>query len=229
MVEPAMLVTGAFGALGQVTVKAALRGGWRVAGADIAATPPPALGAGDRLALLPGLDLTQAVDADRAVQGAVEQFGRLDALLNIAGGFSWNTLADSTPELWERLFRLNVQTAANVSRAAAERLKASGRGRIVNVGAAAAERAAAGMGAYAAAKAGVHRLTESLAEELRSSGITVNAVLPTIIDTPQNRRDMPEADTSGWIPPERLAELMLFLAAQPAADLTGHLLRVSAP
>jgi NAD(P)-dependent dehydrogenase (short-subunit alcohol dehydrogenase family) len=226
--EPVIAITGAFGALGGVVADLAVSQGARVALID-AAQPPAGLAGkvGDAALILGGVDLTDPAEAGRALSAVTGRFGGLDALLNIAGAFRWTTLADSDAGVWEFLFRVNVQTAANASRAATEALKASGRGRIVNVGAGAAERAAAGMGAYAAAKAGVHRLTESLAEELKSSGVTVNAVLPSIIDTPQNRADMPEADFATWVAPKELANVMLFLASEQASAVTGALVRVS--
>jgi NAD(P)-dependent dehydrogenase (short-subunit alcohol dehydrogenase family) len=121
---------------------------------------------------------------------------------------------------------MNVQTTANAVRAALPALKASSSGRIVNVGALSAEKAAAGMGPYAASKAAVHRLTEALAEELKDAGVTVNAVLPSTIDTAQNRADMPKADFSRWVAPADLAEVMLFLASETARAVTGALIPV---
>ncbi|MDB5448342.1 MAG: short-chain dehydrogenase/reductase, partial [Phenylobacterium sp.] len=99
--------------------------------------------------------------------------------------------------------------------------------RIVNVGANGAVKAGAGMGAYAASKAGVHRLTEALAEELKADGVTVNAVLPSILDTPTNRADMPGADFDAWVKPEDLAAVILFLASEPARAMTGALVPVT--
>ena len=122
---------------------------------------------------------------------------------------------------------MNVDTAANATRAALYPLKASGSGRIVNVGANGAVKAAAGMGAYAASKAGVHKLTEALAEELKPAGVTVNAVLPSIIDTAVNRADMPDADHSAWVKPEDLAAVILFLASEEARAVTGALVPVT--
>ena len=125
------------------------------------------------------------------------------------------------------LYAMNVKTAANASRAALPWLRKSAAGRIVNVGAMGAVKSAAGMGAYGASKAGVHRLTESLAEELKGEGITVNAVLPSIIDTPANRADMPDADFSAWVSPADLAKVMLFLASPDGRAVTGALLPVT--
>jgi NAD(P)-dependent dehydrogenase (short-subunit alcohol dehydrogenase family) len=122
--------------------------------------------------------------------------------------------------------RINLATAVNVSRAAIPYLIRSRGGRIINVGAASARQAAAGMGAYAAAKSGVHKLTESLAEELKPHNVTVNAVLPSILDTPRNRADMPDADPTTWVTPEELAEIMLFIASDAARSITGALIPV---
>jgi NAD(P)-dependent dehydrogenase (short-subunit alcohol dehydrogenase family) len=102
----------------------------------------------------------------------------------------------------------------------------SAAGRIVNIGANAALKSAAGMGAYTASKAAVHRLTESLADELKDQGVTVNAVLPSVIDTPVNRRDMPDADFTKWVTAGELAAVILFLASAEASGITGALVPV---
>jgi 3-oxoacyl-[acyl-carrier protein] reductase len=127
---------------------------------------------------------------------------------------------------WQRMYELNVLTALNASRSAIPHLVASGSGRIVNVGAIGALQAGSGMGAYAASKAGVHRLTEALAAEWKGK-ITVNAVLPSIIDTPVNRSSMPNAEFAKWVTPEELANVILFLASDAASAITGALLPVS--
>ena len=224
-----MAVTGGFGALGRVVVQRAWSRGWSVAALDRAEAIPPELAAlpQDGVMTAPGMDLTNRESAESAVRAVVQRFGGLDALVNVAGGFRWTALEDSAPETWDLLFRLNVTTAANASRAALPALRRSSAGRIVNIGAAGAERAAAGMGPYAASKAGVHRLTESLAEELKDDGITVNAVLPSIIDTLQNRQEMPSADANAWVAPGQLAEVILFLASEEASAVTGALVRVT--
>jgi NAD(P)-dependent dehydrogenase (short-subunit alcohol dehydrogenase family) len=177
--------------------------------------------------VLPGVDLTDARQAGGAIEAVAERFGTLDALINIAGGFAWETHEAGSEETWRRLFLINVQTASNASRAAIPHLKRSAAGRIVNVGAKAALRASLGMGPYAASKAGVHSLTEALSEELKASGVTVNAVLPSILDTPANRTDMPKADVSAWVQPRDLAAVMLFLASQEAGAVTGALIPVT--
>lgn len=221
------VITGAFGVLGAAVAKAAAAEGARLALIDFAKTAPPGLPSGSDVFVQGCVDLTDAVAAGAAIDAAAEHFGGLDALLNIAGGFSWEKIEGSTGESWKRLFLMNVQTAENASRAAIPHLKRGGSGRIVNVGANAALKAALGMGAYAASKAGVHALTQALAEELKADGVTVNAVLPSILDTPANRADMPKADFSVWVNPADLASVMLFLASEDARAVTGALIPVT--
>jgi NAD(P)-dependent dehydrogenase (short-subunit alcohol dehydrogenase family) len=217
-----MMVTGGHGALGSAVSAAAQAAGYTVVQVDLAPAPadapPTSLG---------GVDVADPAAAARAVQTAVERFGGLDVLVNIAGGFAWATLQDGGPEVWTRMFHVNVATAATMTAAALPRLLERPGARIVNIGATAAAKAAAGMGAYAAAKSGVARLTESLAEELKDRDITVNAVLPSTLDTPANRASVPDADTSDWVKPQALAEVILFLASPAARSLSGALIPVT--
>jgi NAD(P)-dependent dehydrogenase (short-subunit alcohol dehydrogenase family) len=201
------IITGGFGALGRVVARAALAEGYQVAALDFAA--PPASGLEPGILPLGGVDLADPGQAAAAVAAVVERLGRIDALFNIAGAFRFETVEEGEVATWDRMHRLNLLTALNTSRAALPHLLAHGAGSIVNVGAGAALKAAAGMGAYAASKAGVHRLTEALAEEWKGRGLTVNAVLPSIIDTPANRADMPKADHSSWVKPTAIAELIV--------------------
>ena len=221
MSDRVIAITGGHGVLGRAVVEAALTEGLKVAVIDHATHPAPegALEVG-------GVDLTDPAQAERAVAAVVDRFGRLDALLNIAGGFVWQTVDDTEPA-WDRMHALNVTTALNASRAALGHLKGSPEGRIVNVGSAAALKAGAGMGAYGAAKAGVHALTQALAEELKDTAVTVNAVLPSIIDTPANRQDMPNADPAQWVAPTDLAAVILFLASPASRAMTGALVPVT--
>jgi NAD(P)-dependent dehydrogenase (short-subunit alcohol dehydrogenase family) len=218
-----IIVTGAAGALGKVVAEAALGRGARVAGIDHAPSQIPATP--DRIDL-GGVDLSDPAQAKTAIDAAAAHFGRLDALINIAGGFAFETVAEGDPKTWQRMYALNVLTALNASRSAIPYLTASTAGRIVNIGAMGALQAGAGMGSYAASKAGVHRLTEALAAELKGQ-ITVNAVLPSTIDTPANRASMPEADFARWVTPQELADVILFLASGAASAVTGALLPVS--
>ena len=218
-----VVVTGALGALGKVVTETALAQGARVAGVDHAASQVPATA--NRIEL-GGVDLTDAAQARKAIDAVVAHFGRLDALINIAGGFAFETVAEGDPKTWQRMYALNVLTALNASQSAIPHLAASRSGRIVNVGAMGALQVGAGMGPYAASKAGVHRLTEALAAEWKGK-ITVNAVLPSTIDTAANRASMPRADFGKWVTPEELASVILFLASDAASAVTGALLPVS--
>ena len=156
---------------------------------------------------------------------AAERLGGLDALVNVAGTFRWETVESGSSDTWDLLYNVNLRTAVNASRAALPILKSGGR--IVNIGAAGAIKAGAGMGAYAASKAGVAKLTEALAEEVKDRGITVNAVLPSIIDTPANRADMPTAQFDRWVKAEQVADLIIFLLSQRAAAITGALIPIT--
>ena len=218
-----VVVTGASGALGKVVAEAALARGARVGGVDYAASQIPAT---ENRIELGDIDLSDAAQAKKAIDAVASHFGRLDALINIAGGFAFEAVAEGDPKTWQRMYALNVLTALNASRAALSHLAASSSGRIVNVGAMGALQAGAGMGAYAASKAGVHRLTEALAAEWKGK-IAVNAVLPSIIDTPANRASMPKADFGKWVTPQELADVILFLVSDAASAITGALLRVS--
>ena len=216
-----VVITGAFGALGSAVARCAAAAGDTVARIDFAATPPDA----DTLAL-GGVDLADPAAAEAAFRILHERAGQLNALINVAGGFRWQTVEEGDPAVWDKLYAINVRTALNATRAALPHLRKATEPRIVNVGAQGALRAAAGMGAYAAAKSGIHRLTESLAEELKGV-VTVNAVLPSIIDTPANRADMPSADFSAWVRPDDLAAVILFLASEAARAVTGALIPVT--
>jgi NAD(P)-dependent dehydrogenase (short-subunit alcohol dehydrogenase family) len=218
-----VVVTGASGALGKVVAATAQAKGARVAAIDHAASTAKATA--ERIEF-GGVDLTDATEARKAIDAAASHFGKLDALINIAGGFAFETTAEGDPKTWQRMYALNVLTALNASRSAMPHLAASGTGRIINVGAMGALQAGAGMGPYAASKAGVHRLTEALAAEWKGK-ITVNAVLPSTIDTAANRASMPDADFAKWVRPEELAEVILFLASDAASAVTGALLPVN--
>ncbi len=218
-------VTGGFGALGVAVVQALQAAGARVAAIDRAEQPraDSDLGAAHRLG---GVDLGHADAATKALDDVAKALGGLDALVNIAGTFRWETVADGTLDTWDLLYSVNLRSAVAASKAAIPHLTnahstGSPRGRIVNIGANAAAKAGAGMGAYAASKAGVARLTEALAEELKDRGVTVNAVLPSILDTAANRADMPKAEFDRWVKPAQLADVIVFLLSDRASAITG--------
>lgn len=221
-----MVVTGGFGVLGRAVAARLIADGARVTLLDRAATPADGLPEG--VALARGeVDLSDEAACVAAMQQVIDQVGGIDGLVNVAGGFTWETLEGGALASWDRMYAMNVRTAVACSRAVLPHLQARGAGRIVNVGALAALKAGAGMGAYAASKSAVARLTEALAEELKQSGITVNAVLPSILDTPANRADMPAADPALWVAPEKLAAVIAFLLSDDASAVTGACVPVS--
>jgi NAD(P)-dependent dehydrogenase (short-subunit alcohol dehydrogenase family) len=220
-------VTGGFGSLGMATALTAARYGARVVLIDSAPAPgsklPEALV--DAL-VLGGVDLASDEAAKQAMAAIAAKYGELSGLVNIAGAFRWGTVQEGELDTWDYLFRANLKTAVTASKAALPLLTAQEAGRIVNIGAGAANKATAGMGPYAASKAAVARLTEALAEEFKDSGLTVNAVLPSIIDTPRNRADMPGADVTRWVKPEAIADVIAFLLSRRADAVTGALIPV---
>jgi NAD(P)-dependent dehydrogenase (short-subunit alcohol dehydrogenase family) len=218
-------VTGAFGTLGTAVVGCLLAEGARVAALDHAAAPRSASAFGDAV-LIGAVDLADAQGANSALSQAAEALGGLDGLVNIAGGFAWEKVEGGSLATWDRMFRMNLLTAVAASQAALPWILKSTSGRIVNIGAAGATKAAAGMGAYAASKSGVARFTEALAEELKARGITVNALLPSTIDTPPNRADMPDADFSRWVRPEQIGDAIVFLLSDRAQAITGALIPI---
>ena len=216
-----VVITGAAGALGAAVAEAFVASGTRLALIDRA---PGSKDVRDRFGpphlFLAGVDLADPAQAQSAIDTAAARMGSIDVLVNIAGGFRWETIADGAIDTWDFLYALNLKTAVCACKAALPHLLAR-QGRIINVGAAATAKAGLGMGAYTASKAGVAKLTEALAEELKDKGVNVNAVLPGILDTPANRADMPNADFSRWVPPAALADVIVFLASDAARAITA--------
>jgi len=224
MASRSIIVTGGFGTLGRAVAAAFAAQGDRVARVDFAVSAPDALDGGVDIG---GVDLTDAGAANAVVKQVVAAFGGVDVLVNIAGGFVWQTLADGGSDTWARMFAMNATTCVNMTKMALPELEKAAAGRIVNIGAGGAIVAAVGMGGYAASKAAVHKLTESLAAELNGTSVTVNAVLPSIIDTPVNRADMPDADFGQWVQPAALADVILFLSSSAARAISGALVPVT--
>ena len=179
-------------------------------------------------ALLLEVDLLDASAVAKAVGTAMQRFARIDVLCNIAGGFRMGHPVHETPEdVWELMLDLNAKSVINTARAVVPGMIASRSGKIINIAALAGLGGKANMGAYSASKSAVIRLTESMSAELRDKGINVNCILPSIIDTPQNRADMPGADPRRWVSPEALADVVLFLASDRARAIHGAAIPVA--
>ena len=212
-----IVITGANGALGSAAVERALAHGASVIGVDLMFA-----GSTNKVHQI-SVDLTD-MEATKKALGGID---RVDAICNIAGGFSMGPQVHALDNAeWDRLFAMNVTTMRHVNAALIPKMLQQKSGKIVNVGALSAREGQGHMGAYCAAKSTVMRLTESLSKELRADGINVNAVLPSIIDTPTNRNDMPDANFSQWVAPSALAEVMLFLCSDAAQPIHGALLPV---
>src|SRR4051812_11856866 len=174
-------------------------------------------------------NLLEMADATAVAQAALARFERIDVLCNIAGGFRMGeTVHETSDENWNFLFDINTRTLLHAVRAVVPHMVAAGGGKIVNVGAFAAQKGVAQMGAYTASKGAVIRMTEAMAAELREKNINVNCVLPTIIDTPENRAAMPKADPAKWVAPADLANVIVFLASDAAGAVHGAALPVTA-
>lgn len=219
-----LVVTGSDGALGQAVSSTLGKYGARLALVSHAAAPSMAPASGELHFC--GIDLSLPHAARSVMDGVLNEAGRLDGLINVAGGFRFEKVAGGFLDSWDSMYELNLKTAVVACQAALPHLLKAAGGRIVNVGAMGAVKAAGGMGAYAASKAGVAKLTEALADELKDKGITVNAILPSILDTPRNRLDMPKADFTRWVTPIEAAEVIAFLVSDEARAVTGALIPV---
>lgn len=218
-----VLVTGGLGALGRTVGHVLSSRGAQVVLLDRA----PAEIVHGMVGVLGGIDLGHEGDTAAAVAEAARLMGGLNALVNLAGGFRWERVDAGSLATWDAMYTTNLRSAVAASRAALPWLRAGTPAAIVNVGALAAVKAGAGMGAYAASKAGVARFTEALAEELKDEAVRVNAVLPSILDTPANRADMPDADSSRWVGGAQLAAVVGFLLSDDAAAVTGACIPVA--
>ena len=224
-----VVITGASGNLGAAVARAFVRNGANVVLVDRSREHMEHAGfADDARCLIAVTDLLDQTKVIAMAQAAVAKFGGIHVLCNIAGGFLMGEAVHETSDAnWNFLFDINARTLLNAARAVVPQMLKQKGGKIINVGAFGAQKGSAQMGAYAASKASVMRLTESMAAELREKGINVNAVLPTIIDTPQNRKDMPDADPAKWVAPEALADVVMFLASDAARAVHGALVPVA--
>jgi NAD(P)-dependent dehydrogenase (short-subunit alcohol dehydrogenase family) len=180
-------------------------------------------GIDDSGVLIGPVDLTKKAEIDPFVDSVAAKFGRIDILIHTAGGYKPGAPVHEMDEsVWDFLIDLNLKIAFLLGAAVARCMIAKGnKGRIINISGRAALGGGATISAYSAAKAGLLRLTESMSGELLDKGITVNAIMPSVIDTPQNRQSDPNADFSKWVSPESLADVIAFLASDAARDISG--------
>ncbi|HEY2818585.1 MAG TPA: SDR family NAD(P)-dependent oxidoreductase [Casimicrobiaceae bacterium] len=218
-----VLVTGAAGNLGKAVGSAFHDAGANVALVDLdERTLRDVWRADTPRRILLAADLLEESSIAGAAKAAHEKWGAIDVLCNIAGGFAAGPPVHEMPaSLWQRMFDLNATSVVHAAKAVVPGMIARKTGNVVNVAAAGSVRGQAGMAAYIAGKNAVVRLTESMAAELRPHGVCVACAMPTIIDTPQNRAAMPDADSSTWTPPSAIAQIILFLASDAALIASG--------
>jgi len=176
---------------------------------------------GDADLMLLDVDLNDTGSTGQAFNTVVNTFGRLDAVISVAGGFVYEEVGSGSVDAWDSMYSMNLRTAVVTCQAALPLLRAHGAGQIVCIGADAVGKGRAGLGAYSASKAGVMELVRTLAIENRDHGITVNAVLPSTLDTPANREAMPDADPSRWVSLDAIGSLIMFLASSQATQISG--------
>jgi NAD(P)-dependent dehydrogenase (short-subunit alcohol dehydrogenase family) len=224
MKDKVAIITGATGALGCEVVRAFLN-----AGAKIVATYRSAeklrqlqehIGRSDFHAI--AADVTVAAQVAAMAENVLAKFGRIDILVNCAGGFFGGVpIADTTEEQWQQMMDVNFKSAFLCSRAVWPVMMKQKSGRIINIGAKGGLQGTAGMSAYAASKAVLINFTQSLAAEGKAHNITANVVIPSIIDTPENRAAMPKSNFENWVTPESLARVILFLCSEEGKDISG--------
>ncbi len=229
--ERVVMVTGAAGHLGGAVVARLLEEKARLVAVDLEAEGllrrfPRLAESRDHLVAAP-VDLTDPDALAGWVKSAIDRWGRIDVLLNLAGGYQGgHPLHQADANEWDQMMDRNARSVFHACRAVIPWMIDRKNGWIVNVASRAALHGGPMVALYAASKAVVVRLTEALAEELKDQGITVNCVLPGIIDTPPNREAMPEADRQRWVSPEEIAEVILFLASDRARAVTGAALPI---
>jgi NAD(P)-dependent dehydrogenase (short-subunit alcohol dehydrogenase family) len=226
-----VLITGASGALGRSVVERFLAAGDRVLA--VGATPAglaelEGLGGAETLATR-SADLSSTSEVERLFDEEEGGAGVPRAVVHLVGGFRWGRFADMSDADWSFLLKLNLDTTFRVVRECARRFERARGGALVAVSAPAALLGEAGVGGYAATKAGVLRMVEALAREIAPFGGRANAVLPGTMDTPANRAAMPDADPTQWAKTEDVAAVIHYLTTPAAVAVNGAAVRVPGP
>ncbi len=214
-----VLITGGAGALGQTVVPAFVSAGASVILGDLNPVQVPGVTALKA-------DFTDQTQVRTLVDEVIRTSGQLDALINLVGGFATGRVVETDVSVWQRMLILNLTSAFLLSQAVLPSMLQRGQGRIVHVAARAALEPFSGAAAYIVSKAGLIGLIRTLSIELAGSGVTVNAVLPSTIDTPANRRALPAADPSKWARPDSIAQTLTFLASDAASQINGALIPI---
>jgi len=221
-INKTVLITGASGHLGGAVAAAFRATGAQLVLVDRQVHPLKSQFGDDKAVHIVEADLVDREAVLEAVGSACSWFNGIDAVCHIAGGFRMGELVHETaPQTWDFLMDLNARSLLNLAAATVPTLQQRGTGYFVTVGAGAAQKGSALMGAYSASKSALIRLTESMSSELKNSNINVNCVLPSIIDTPDNRLAMPDADHANWVTPAALANVIMFLASDAASAIHG--------
>ena len=217
------IITGGTGALGRAVVSAFLEEGATVVSTYIVDEELKEISSmikNPSLALIKS-DVTKEKQVAKVVKKTLERFRRIDVLINIVGAFAYAMIQDTDEATWDRMMNINLKSTFLCSKAVLPQMIEQNYGKMINISSRPALKGSAGVGAYAASKAGVLNLTETIADEVRDYDINVNAILPSTIDTPANRRAMPKADFSKWVKPEEIATVMIFLASDDSKRISG--------
>ena len=217
------IITGGTGALGRAVVAEFLEEGARVVCTYIVDEELKGLSSvikNSNLQLIKS-DVTKEKQVTKLVQKTQGRFRRIDVLVNIVGGFVYSKIQDTDEKTWDRMMNMNLKSTFLCSKAVLPQMIKQNYGRIINISSRPALKGSAGVGAYSASKAGVLNLTETIADEVKDYDINVNAILPSTIDTPANRRDMPKADFTKWVKPEEIARVMVFLVSDDSKPISG--------
>jgi NAD(P)-dependent dehydrogenase (short-subunit alcohol dehydrogenase family) len=224
MKDQIILVTGANGGLGMSVTRALLAEGAQVVGVSrrISQSDFPK----DRFTAIQS-DIVSVESAEKVVDEVLSGFGRLDALVHLVGGFAGgSTLAETDQATFQQMFDINTNAVFYVLRAVLPKMRKQGHGRIVAIGSRAAVDPGPSVGAYSASKAAMVSLMRTVALENRDIGINANVILPGTMDTTANRKAMPTADTSKWVRPETVANLIVWLLGKNGDDVNGAVLPV---
>jgi NAD(P)-dependent dehydrogenase (short-subunit alcohol dehydrogenase family) len=219
MKDKVVFITGANGGLGSSVTRAFLQRGARVIGGSLrisaANFPQPNFEA-------MAVDFNKLDEIKRGVANIVERYGRLDVLVHVLGGFAGGpSVVETTDAMWEQMQNINLTSAFHVFRECIPHLRKSKAGRLIAIGSLTAAQPQANLGAYVTFKAALAMLVQTVALENADVGVTANVILPGTMDTPANRKSMPDADFSKWAKTDDVADLILSLADEQASHLTG--------